>query len=210
MVKKCKYNVKMKQALFIGQAPAFFGQAKPLVGKAAKRLESLSGLTATQLDRIFDKTNIFKYFPGRLGSGKGDKFDLKKARLLARTIDIEKYRLVIFLGLNVAKSFEKIKRPRLFKEIYLSKEDRLSIGLILPHPSGVSHYWNTVENRNKAATTLRRLMKKTGIVIGKNTSSKYFKSSPNRRRQNYIRVNNTAVNDNGNNRNVNKKSKYFV
>jgi uracil-DNA glycosylase len=208
MVKKCNY-VNMKQALFIGQAPAFFGQATPLVGKAAKRLESLSGLTATQLDRNFDKINIFKYFPGRLGSGKGDKFDVKKARILARTINIDKYRLVIFLGLNVAKSFEKIKRPRLFKEFYLSKEDRLSIGLILPHPSGVSHFWNTVENRNKAARTLRRLIKKTGIVIGNYKFSKYFKSSPSRRRRNNIRVHNTNLHDSSNNHNVNKKSKYF-
>ena len=66
----------MKQALFIGQAPAFFGQATPLVGKAAKRLESLSGLTAAQLDRNLDKIKKLDKLGLKICPGSNNYFQL--------------------------------------------------------------------------------------------------------------------------------------
>ena len=166
------HRPKLKQAIFVGQAPGFDGQEKPLVGRSGKRLEMLCGLSCGQMDSLFDKTNIFKEFPGRQSHPlKGDMFDIKKARMLTKNMKFDNYKLVVFLGLNVAKSFDFIKRPRLFKQFYMTKEDKLSIGIVLPHPSGVSHYWNTKENREKAMKVLRRVMKKTGI----GNYSKYFK-----------------------------------
>lgn len=197
-----KYKISMKQAIFIGQAPAFHGQKEPLIGKSSKRLEKLCGLSKKQLNIYFDKTNIFKHFPGKMRHSKGDQFDMQKARILAKQMDLDKYRLVVFLGLNVAKAFE-IKRPRLFKEVYLSKEDHLqhlSRGVILPHPSGVSHFWNTLDNRNKASKTLRRIMKK--MCIG--TYSKYFHVNVNKKTSKKDSIcQKTNLRDNVN------KSKYF-
>ena len=172
-------RLKLKQAIFVGQAPGFDGQKKPLIGRSGKRLEMLCGLSGGQMDSLFDKTNIFKEFPGRQCHPlKGDMFNIKKARVLAQKMKFDNYRLVVFLGLNVAKSFDFIRRPRLFKQFYMTKHDKLSIGIVLPHPSGVSHYWNTKENREKATKVLRTVMKKAGI----GNYSKYFKERKYRRR----------------------------
>ena len=44
--------------------------------------------------------------------------------------------------------------------------------LVYPHPSGVSHYWNSRANRSKATNELRKAMVDCGIV--RKTESKFF------------------------------------
>ena len=154
----------VKEALFVGQAPAAEG-GPVLEGRSATRLCKLAGLPEEKLFCLFERRNVLKEFPGRKGTGDGDFFDLREGREEAKKINVHRYRLVIFLGLNVAKSFN-VKNARLFKELRFGK----TIGLVLPHPSGCSHFWNTKENRNLAAKKLRYIMKKA--KIGK--YSKYF------------------------------------
>ena len=154
----------IQEALFIGQAPAEPG-GPVLEGRSATRLCKLAGLPADKLFFLFERCNVLEEFPGRKGTGDGDFFDLQKGREGAKKINVHRYRLVIFLGLNVAKAFN-VKNARLFKELRFGK----TIGLILPHPSGCSHFWNTKDNRELAARKLRYIMKKA--KVGK--YSKYF------------------------------------
>ena len=107
-------------------------------------------------------------------------------------MDITGYNLVVLLGLNVAKAF-RIKSPRLFQRWYLDEDLNIvpmvasttedcaatySMLLVFPHPSGVSHYWNSRSNRNKAMQELRAAMNATGMMARK--TSVYFQKKKRR------------------------------
>ena len=165
-----RFENPLKLACFIGQAPGRHGQ-KALEGRSGSRLCKLAGLPHDKLFMLFDRRNVFRHFPGRKSDFfdlKGDFFDVRSARKEAKNIDVTAYRLVVFLGLNVAKAFN-VRNGCLFKELRFG-EEKNTVGVILPHPSGVSHFWNTKENRRVAAFHLRRMMSKAGI----GTFSKYF------------------------------------
>ena len=55
-----KYKISMKQAIFIGQAPAFHGQKEPLIGKSSKRLEKLCGFSKKHLDKYLSLLSLIK------------------------------------------------------------------------------------------------------------------------------------------------------
>jgi hypothetical protein len=171
----------------------------PLTGLAGSRLAKLAGMTENDLWSRCDRLNIFQYYPGvknisnvkkknakyKKHQSVGDQFNLHQAREIADTIDITCYHLVVLLGLNVAKAF-RIQKPTLFARYYINSElnviqlkdgeshDTMDATLILifPHPSGVSHFWNSRRNRNRAMNELRLAMLNTGLI--QNEKSKYF------------------------------------
>ena len=89
------------------------------------------------------------------------------------------------ISLNRNKSLKKNKSPSISilkeRSIQLQKDEPSILNKFTTKNVTVrdknQNVWNTVENRNKAARTLRRLIKKTGIVIGNDKFSKYFKSN---------------------------------
>lgn len=148
--------------IIIGQAPpASVGEGEgasftPLSGLAERRLARLAGLDPAELWQRFDRRNLLSEFPGRLpehtrhqrGSGyalhqsSGDAFPMEPARAAAAALDLRRYRLVVLLGLRVAAAF-KVKRASLL----MLDEEALSCPLlIMPHTSGVSHFWNNAAN----------------------------------------------------------------
>jgi hypothetical protein len=184
-----------RRGIIIGQAPnrhspSAAAPVLPLQGLPEKRLARLAGLEISALWATFDRTNLLGYYPGcksraakhsreLTGYSKhysnGDIFPMEEARRSAAEIKLEDYSLVVLLGLSVARAFE-IKAPAIFK-----RETRgPCMLLVLPHPSGVSHFWNEPSNIDRAANELREAMDcafgsmstTTGSVFEINASSK--------------------------------------
>ena len=130
-----------------------------------------------------------------LHQSSGDHFPLQQARDNAARMDVAPYALVVLLGLNVARAFH-LADVKLFKRYRWEPErgkkatplppsanefNGQTILLIFPHPSGVSHYWNTIQNRRRAQQELRRALIDTGVLehrgspyFLRNRSSVYF------------------------------------
>ena len=167
-------------------------------------MAKLAGMEPHDLWSRCDRTNIFRQFPGtkppaaaqrnsqpyRKHNSVGDRFDLHQAKTNVDAMDITGYNLVVLLGLNVAKAF-RIKSPRLFQRWYLDEDLNIvpmvasttedcaaTLLLVFPHPSGVSHYWNSRSNRNKAMQELRAAMNATGMMARK--TSVYFQKKKRR------------------------------
>ena len=51
---------------------------------------------------------------------------------------------------------------KLFAETYVDG----CLLLVFPHPSGISHFWNQPSNVTLAATTLRSVLRRTGLAEG--------------------------------------------
>ena len=104
----------------------------------------------------------------------GDAFPHHEAEAAAAAFEktgaLQQYRLVVLLGLNVARAFGVIK-PSLFASFDASSSSRGGGGggapvdhrrttvLTFPHPSGVSHFWNREQNRTRATEALRCAMR---------------------------------------------------
>lgn len=121
-----------------GQAPARDGDpSRPLVGPGSGlRLERLLGVPV-------DFRNLLHEWPGYAKSG-GDVFPLSIGRLAAmrERQTWPKGGEVILLGRNVAKAF--MLDDMRFGETRVVDE---SLVTLLPHPSGVSRWWNDEANR---------------------------------------------------------------
>lgn len=129
----------------IGQAPARGGDpARPLLGvRSAKRLQELCEMTPEEYEGAFDRANLLPKWLGN--AGKGDKFDMKKARAAAgRMLPRMVGRRVILLGQNVAQAFG-------LEQNYLEWVNVLDARIaVLPHPSGVNRWWNDKTNLGMA------------------------------------------------------------
>ena len=70
-------KLKLKQAIFVGQASRFRWPEEAPYRQKWKTTRDLCGLSGSQVDSLFDKTNIFKEFPGRQCHPlKGDMFNI--------------------------------------------------------------------------------------------------------------------------------------
>ena len=178
-----------KPCLFVGQAsrdPASSccneceseSQGDGVLGGAAgRRLVRLSGLE--NLFDVCDKMNVVNFFPGRkkrhregdeeyrkVHNGKGDKFPMDLARKTVAAFDcsLSRYKLIVLLGLQVAKAF-RLSKPALFKSYERRHESGMTRLIIFPHVSGVSHYWNSKERRRRAALELRKALRMAGVKL---------------------------------------------
>ena len=122
----------------------------PLEGAASKRLARLAGLNEEELWQLADKINLLSFFPGRkarrrdfdpaVHNGKGDVFDQELARQAAGTLacSLDGYRLVVCLGLKVARAL-KLAKPRLLKNMKgVMKMATLISSCFLTHPVSVT------------------------------------------------------------------------
>ena len=163
------------KGLVLGQAPPGPRETlprgwRPLAGPAEQRLGRLAGLSVAQLWKRFDRANLLAWYPGlkkrskkhdvskgyKLHTSDGDIFPMEQARLAAASLDLSKYSSVLLLGASVAKAFGL--KGRLFE---VEKRGRTRL-VTFPHPSGVSHFWNDEENRQKALKAFKAEMKAMG------------------------------------------------
>ena len=148
--------------LFIGQAPSGTksGGDEPLLGRIGKRLAGFAGLTVEEFAERVDRVNIFDAPP----RGAGDTcsvFPLGQARSRAEVIrrDNAERETIVLLGRLVARAFdledELADTPCAW---YVGAGDsRQRIGY-LPHPSGLDRWYNSEENRARAARFVREAL----------------------------------------------------
>ena len=124
----------------------------------------------------FDRVNLLQHFPGHkkrlpqhtkdAGYTKheslGDNFCLQEAKQSASLVQLSQYKVAVLLGINVARAF-CVPSPSLFKSV----ERDGCILLVFPHPSGVSHFWNSAERIALASEELQRHMRNISIVLAK-------------------------------------------
>ena len=158
----------MRRPLLIGQAPAQTHRVSDWTrrskgvhdrecfdpsGPSAIRLMGLLGMTPEEYDQAFDRINLCSEFPGRnpatqLTIRGGDLFDVEQAQVRWSYIRKNlKGRKVVFFGGKVGKVVGC--GSKLF-----TKCDQLN-GLVFPHPSGVSRYWNDPGKVEFAANALK-------------------------------------------------------
>ena len=132
----------------------------------------MSGDYGSQVDSLFDKTNIFKEFSGRQCHPlKGDMLIIKKARVLAQKMKFDNFRLVVFLGLMLPSRLTLLD-VHVYQTAYMTKDDKLSIGIVLPHPSGFLTTGIRKKIAKKATKVLRTVMKKAGLAISNTFGAK--------------------------------------
>lgn len=137
--------------IFVGQAPGPTGDPDlPLAnGRVGRRLCCLTGLTQGEL-LVVERVNLLSAWPGK--AGKGDRFPMAEAKraasdLLPRLVG----KRVLVVGQGTARAMGLDPRPLAW---------RAGFGFryaVLPHPSGVNHWWNSAENRDAAGAFMRRV-----------------------------------------------------
>jgi hypothetical protein len=152
------------RVILFGQAPSRTAR-EPLDGRAGDRLASLAGLASReQLGQVFALGNLLPAWEGK--EGKGDAFDLERARAFAEGWLEEcgaEFDLVVMLGWNVARAFDVHPRVGYLRHFVMDvpAPDGFGMlpleGVVFPHPSGVSHWWNDGDNVDRARAFLRVL-----------------------------------------------------
>lgn len=151
------------RVLFVGQAPGPKAKrgARAFEGAGAgSRLANYAGLLPGQFLEKFSTVNVLKTWPGR-GAGKGDRFPMAYAQRAARKMWSDScafcgHDKVVFVGQATVKAFGFVKLLRL-QPCEWSGHDKWVA--YLPHPSGVNHWYNSHENRQRAERFLRELVK---------------------------------------------------
>ena len=147
--------------VLVGQAPGK-GKYEPRLactGAFMQRLVSVSGLNKWTLYRIFERHNLLDKYPG--GSSSGDKFPKEEA--VAAAIEMEEYlggKSVVFAGCRVPRAFGlEVFEFFLWADAVTDNTGERFRYVTMPHPSGVSHWWNNVGHRQVAKDFLQSLVK---------------------------------------------------
>ncbi len=141
--------MRLRRVLVVGQAPsAETVGLPPLSGRSGGRMAALLGGDFRERMRV---VNLLGFWPGRRG-GKGDRFPHYEAAFRARLLRPGAHRAVLLLGRGVARCFGAAGWPFL-------EWRRLGSApaAVVPHPSGVSHWWNDPGNRAAARAFLGRV-----------------------------------------------------
>ena len=141
--------------LLIGEAPSKNEYPPtPLEGRIGKRLAALAGLTFEEFLERFDRVNLLDVRQDT--REKGFEFDMASARknALAAWARFKAGQTVILLGKRVADAFG-LKTVPYFQGVTLS-EARV---YVMPHPSGVSRWWNDPANVKQAEEFMRGIVR---------------------------------------------------
>ncbi|CAK9059040.1 unnamed protein product [Durusdinium trenchii] len=173
---------RIPRGLVVGQAPplppeSLSSDYKPLQGQPEKRLARLAGLSLDELWAFFDRVDLLGWCPGKkdrksyhqwsAGYRKhrcdGHRFPLSVARLVAARLRrfgrLERYAVVVLCGRLVAAAFA-LSLDRCVP--WTEEQDGVRF-LVLPHPSGVSHFWNDEESWHRAAMVFRSALRAAGL-----------------------------------------------
>jgi uracil-DNA glycosylase len=133
-------------------------------GKTLRAWLARAGFAEDDLYERFYLTSVTKCFPGASRAGKGDRSpSAKEVRLcqdhLAREIALVRPEIVLALGrLSISWLLGALSLDATVGTILHTERagHRLMV-LPLPHPSGVSHWLNSTENRAKLDAALLQL-----------------------------------------------------
>lgn len=155
--------MKYSRLMIVGQAPSRTSDpGRPLTGGAISgRLRAFLGVSESAYENAIERCNLLKKYPG--SAGKGDKFDMKKARFAASNM---RGALVgastVFLGRKVAAAFGHADlEPLEWREVTLGPFGDRGRVAMLPHPSGVCQWYNDPGNRRRARRFMRAAWRST-------------------------------------------------
>lgn len=140
--------------IIIGEAPSRRGDPeRPLSAEPIRsRLIELFGAEAYL---AAEKTNLLPANPGPKAVGKGDALPATDARTGALLLfdACRRARLAVFLGKRVARAFRVAGAPYLARMRHIEGFDFF----VVPHPSGINHWWNQPGHRTLAKVKCREL-----------------------------------------------------
>lgn len=139
-----------RTVLVVGQAPSSKGAPRGAFagGASGRRLREL----VPDFDRRCSAVNLLPDYHGPR-NGRGDAFDLRRAREAAAALDLRRWRRVVLCGRGVAAAFGLSHvRP-----LCVVRIGRTAV-LALPHPSPISLWWNSHRNVRRARTALERFL----------------------------------------------------
>jgi uracil-DNA glycosylase len=131
----------------VGEAPGRRTGPVPFAGRTGGVLAGLLGVPRDGWEAAgIGAVNLFRRWPGALGRGSafpGPRSARARASLVLASIpnDVP----AVLCGLRVARAVG-LRRARWFEWVDL---DDLQVAVV-PHPSGVSHWWNSPANRRAA------------------------------------------------------------
>lgn len=141
--------------LIIGEAPGKNGDpTTPIEGRVGRRLAECAGIPFEEFLDTFDRRNLLDVQPQ--DSGKGAKFNVKSAGRVAR--ELEKHftlgQIVLLLGQRTASAFRIINEP-----YFNCTPINGARVYIVPHPSGVNTWWNSLDNELEMIRFMHRIVK---------------------------------------------------
>jgi len=128
--------------VLVGQAPGAKSGDRAFDGRSGDRLAAYMGLgdRSELLERV-ECHNLLRRYPG--SAGKGDRFPLGPAARAARRL------LGRLEGCHVLLAGRKVGLAFGMDCDYLTWTDHPAgfRAVVIPHPSGVNHWWNDEHNR---------------------------------------------------------------
>lgn len=141
-----------KKPILLGQAPARSGDGRPFTGPSGQRIQQMMGLPDYEmLAEVFELRNLVGSVQLKNEHGKGDAFPKQIARTnwfrMSRCLEMDF--VLLCAGREVAKIVGVGNMPFLH---LATKGLGPAIGkvAVVPHPSGISLWWNDPENVARA------------------------------------------------------------
>lgn len=132
---------------------------RPLEGRVGRKLAAYCDLPYDAYLNHFERVNLLQVRQDT--KENGFEFDLAAARVEADKLqrNFKEGQIVLLLGGRVAEAFGV--HDAYFVKNALGPAE----GYIVPHPSGVSRWWNEHHNRVQAAEFLRGIVDRTLIHV---------------------------------------------
>ena len=145
--------------LVVGEAPTERSSGwRCAPGSAPSRLARVAGVDVEEAATRSRWRNLIDRPTARLA--KGRSFPAARAKVAARRVaaQLAGFKCALLLGRRVAAAFGLRGAPML---------RWMSLGgarvAVVPHPSGVSRWWNEAPNRRRARAFLRRALAPAGV-----------------------------------------------
>ncbi len=152
----------LRKTLILGQAPSRETVGKPAFsGKSGPRFAEMLGVRHPDLWDLFEVANLLNHFPGdpKDRTKRGDAFPLIEAKMAAERIRPSlSRRVVVMVGKNVQRAFALTGGFFEWRIAFATPEfDSAFDYCVVPHPSGVSFFWNSQENVALAREFMRSI-----------------------------------------------------
>jgi len=140
--------------LIIGEAPGKNGDpSTPIEGRIGRRLAECCGISFEEFLETFSRRNLLDTQPQ--DNGKGADFNVKAAGRVARELEKQFVpgQVVLILGKRAAAAFRFIDVDY-FQRFVVNGASVY----VVPHPSGVNHWWNELENELQMIRFMKRIV----------------------------------------------------
>lgn len=146
--------MRPQDIMIVGQAPSR-SSTFPFDSRSGDRLARLLDLDSRhELREKCHVVNLLDTWPGPADSGKGDAFSEHTAREAAKLLHAVRP-IVLMCGRSVAAVCD------VRVDYFTPVPWRGGVAVVIPHPSGISHWWNDYENQTRAERFFETLLEST-------------------------------------------------